>query len=148
MSTSVLLRPGLAICPSGGVWIEPWVLIGGGVIEALGEGPPPPIPAETEVHDHSELVLLPGFVNAHTHLELTPLAGRLSPTCDFWQWIIDLVALRDALGERNRQGGEHQRDREISHLEVSSLSARSAPHRVPAAHARHWVLAARRLPAP
>jgi cytosine/adenosine deaminase-related metal-dependent hydrolase len=51
------------------------------------------MPASTEVCDHPELVLLPGFVNPHTHLVLTSLAGQLEPTADFWGWLFDLVDL-------------------------------------------------------
>jgi len=37
-------------------------------------------------------VVTPGFVNAHTHLELTHLAGRVLPTRNFPSWLARLVA--------------------------------------------------------
>jgi cytosine/adenosine deaminase-related metal-dependent hydrolase len=92
----LLLRPALALCPSGTVTIRPWILIGGGRIQEIGHGPPPPVSAQTEIIDHPELVLLPGFVNPHTHLVLTAMAGRLEPTRDFWGWLFDLVAMARA----------------------------------------------------
>lgn len=42
--------------------------------------------------DYGEAVLLPGFVNAHTHLELTHLAGRVSYRGSFARWVEELVA--------------------------------------------------------
>jgi len=41
--------------------------------------------------DHADAVLLPGLVNAHTHLELTHLAGKVPPGPDFTGWLERLV---------------------------------------------------------
>ena len=35
--------------------------------------------------------LLPGFVNAHTHLALSDMAGKFRPTRNFWGWITRLM---------------------------------------------------------
>lgn len=40
-----------------------------------------------EVRDFGDAVILPGFVNAHTHLELSDLAGRVPPSTDFTAWL-------------------------------------------------------------
>ncbi len=42
--------------------------------------------------DFGDAVILPGLVNAHTHLELTPLAGRVPPGPDFCDWLRRLVS--------------------------------------------------------
>ena len=42
-------------------------------------------------------VLLPGLVNAHCHLELSHLAGRVRPAGDFVAWVADLVEARAAV---------------------------------------------------
>ena len=41
--------------------------------------------------DFKGCVLMPGLVNAHTHLELTLLRNRLSPQGDFISWVLDLI---------------------------------------------------------
>src|SRR4051794_24912207 len=37
--------------------------------------------------DLGNAAVLPGFVNAHTHLDLTGLRGRIPPTDDFTDWL-------------------------------------------------------------
>jgi len=49
---------------------------------------------EGEVHDLGHGVLLPGLVNAHCHLELSHLKGRLDRSGGFAHWVEDLVATR------------------------------------------------------
>ncbi len=43
------------------------------------------------VTDYGDAVICPGFVNAHTHLELSMLAGRVPPCGDFVDWLRRLV---------------------------------------------------------
>lgn len=45
-------------------------------------------------------ILLPGLVNAHTHLELGFIAGRCPPGPDFTRWIRALVRERGPAGQR------------------------------------------------
>ncbi len=47
--------------------------------------------------DLGEAALLPGFVNAHTHLELTAYAGQIPP-CRLWDWLLHLIRLRKEPG--------------------------------------------------
>lgn len=47
-----------------------------------------------ECLDLGDVALLPGFVNAHTHLELTHLAGRVPIEGDFVRWIEQMIAFR------------------------------------------------------
>jgi len=44
-------------------------------------------------------ILLPGLVNAHTHLELSSLKGRLASSQDFISWILALIHKKKAMTE-------------------------------------------------
>jgi cytosine/adenosine deaminase-related metal-dependent hydrolase len=48
--------------------------------------------AEDTVEHFPDAALLPGFVNAHTHLALSDMAGRLRPTKNFAAWLGRLTA--------------------------------------------------------
>jgi cytosine/adenosine deaminase-related metal-dependent hydrolase len=77
-----------------------WVEIAVDRIVRLGTGRAP-LPAE----DLGDVALLPGLVNAHTHLELSWLRGRVPSTGSMVEWIRALLAAR---GEGLR-GGETER---------------------------------------
>jgi cytosine/adenosine deaminase-related metal-dependent hydrolase len=50
---------------------------------------------EAQIEDFGEAVILPGFVNCHSHLEVTALRGALeSVENDFYTWLITLTKLR------------------------------------------------------
>ncbi len=66
------------------------VVIERGRIVAVGSARElPGRPAE----DYGDAVICPGFVNAHTHLDLSRLAGRISPGPDFIAWLRRLMAM-------------------------------------------------------
>ncbi|MDT0271068.1 hypothetical protein RM844_32845, partial [Streptomyces sp. DSM 44915] len=44
--------------------------------------------------DFGNAAILPGLVNAHTHLDLSDAAGKCPPTPDFSQWLRRVVAHR------------------------------------------------------
>ena len=65
-----------------------------GVGERLDDAPRAPI------RDLGRVAILPGLVNAHTHLELSWLRGRVPPAATFVDWIKQLFITR---------GGRHER---------------------------------------
>src|SRR5262245_25930789 len=71
----------------GVVALEGGRVVGVGPAEADGDGA-----ADTEALGH--VALLPGLVNAHTHLELSYLAGRIPPASSFLQWVRPMLAAR------------------------------------------------------
>ncbi len=53
--------------------------------------------------DLGETALLPGFINAHAHLDLGGLAGQIPPPSSFTKWIRQLSAQRDTNPEAVHQ---------------------------------------------
>lgn len=50
--------------------------------------------AANEAIDLGDVIVLPGLVNAHTHLELSWMCGRIPPAGSFPEWIRAVIALR------------------------------------------------------
>lgn len=77
-----------------------WVAVEQGRIMAVG-GPGDPPPASTErARDLGRVALMPGLVNAHTHLELSWLRDRVPPAASFIAWITGMFAVRGGSIER------------------------------------------------
>jgi cytosine/adenosine deaminase-related metal-dependent hydrolase len=93
--TSLLVRAAW-VCPLVAPPLaDGWVLVHGDRIAAIGQGhDAPPV---DRVIDLGAAVLLPGLVNAHTHLELSWLRGRVGPARDFLAWVGQLMRLRTRL---------------------------------------------------
>lgn len=96
----MILTARLLLPISGPPLLDGGLVIRDGVIRAVG-------PASALIRDfpsepHEDLgsaILLPGLVNAHTHLELTGLHGRLPLGRSFTEWAVALLTLRPALDD-------------------------------------------------
>ena len=77
-----------------------WVTVAGGRVVALGTGRPPDGPG-VEMRDLGHSALLPGLINAHTHLELSWLWGKVPPAASLPAWVSNLMGQRFA-----RDGGD------------------------------------------
>jgi aminodeoxyfutalosine deaminase len=51
--------------------------------------------------DLGDVILCPGLINAHCHLDFTRMAGQLSPPSNFPDWIQSLLALRSTWTDQN-----------------------------------------------
>ncbi|MGA3268357.1 MAG: amidohydrolase family protein [Verrucomicrobiota bacterium] len=63
------------------------VEITGGRIRAVGAWAPLEASGKARVVDLGEVILLPGLINAHCHLDYTDMAGLLPPPRNFTDWI-------------------------------------------------------------
>ncbi len=94
----MILTARLLLPISGPPLADGGLLIRDGVIQTVGRASALIRDFPGERHeDLGSAVLLPGLVNAHTHLELTGLRGRLPLGQPFTQWVTTLLALRSGL---------------------------------------------------
>lgn len=70
------------------------VLIHGERVESVGRFPELLRTHGGKVIDLGETILLPGLINAHCHLDYTDMAGELSASKNFSDWIKAIVALK------------------------------------------------------
>ena len=68
-----------------------WVEVSDDHITGVGRGP---VDARDGERDLGHVALMPGLVNAHTHLELSYAAGAVPPASCFTDWIRQVMALR------------------------------------------------------
>jgi cytosine/adenosine deaminase-related metal-dependent hydrolase len=61
--------------------------------------------ASGPVTDHGAGVLMPATVNGHTHLDLTPLGGKMDGPQGFLPWVKEIIRLKDHLGEEDIRKG-------------------------------------------
>ena len=97
--------PGSVIHRAGWVVIDPWTIypngfvrVENGKIQEIGQGTPA---GSDEIRDYGSGVIFPALVNAHTHLELCALRGRISTHNGFGFWVKDLIEKRAQLEPRH-----------------------------------------------
>ncbi|HMM79581.1 MAG TPA: amidohydrolase family protein [Pyrinomonadaceae bacterium] len=85
----------------GGVAIEGSKIVGIGTRDTLTVAFP-----NSETIDHGAAAIAPGFVNVHSHLEITAMRGALDGVEDnFAAWLLKLSAIRTELGEEGVRKG-------------------------------------------
>src|SRR5688572_1821299 len=73
---------------------DAWLRTDRGRIIAFGHSRPGDFTADDEI-DLGEVAVLPGLVNAHTHLELSWLRGCIGETDDFGGWLRTIIQLKN-----------------------------------------------------
>lgn len=100
MGDDLTLRARFVAPMAGSVIENGAVRVEGGIIREVGQWGK--ISSSGVVEDLGDGWLVPGFVNAHTHLELSCYAGKLAPQ-PFWCWIEALIDLRRQPGAGARE---------------------------------------------
>lgn len=65
-----------------------------GRVQWVGRWRECPVEAGTEVRDLGEVVLMPGLINAHCHLDYTNMAGKIPPPRDFPDWVKTILSFK------------------------------------------------------
>ncbi len=93
---------GSVIHRAGWVVIDPWTIYPNGFVRVenekileIGQGTPA---GGDAVMDYGDGAVFPALVNAHTHLELCALKGRITTHKGFGFWVKDLIEKRALLG--------------------------------------------------
>ena len=73
---------------------DAWLRTDHGRIVAFGHTRPGDFTADDEI-DLGEVAVLPGLVNAHTHLELSWMRGRIPEADDFNAWLRRIIELKN-----------------------------------------------------
>ena len=75
-----------------------WLRTDRGRIIAFGHSRPGDFTADDEI-DLGEVAVLPAVVNAHTHLELSWMRGRIPESTDFGEWLRAIINLKKEAAE-------------------------------------------------
>ena len=97
----VVLTARSLLCEPGR-WIEGGGLVlHGGRVRAVLDSPGAVARAGLTLRDLGDVLLTPGLVNAHAHLELGTLAGALPPDEGFVAWVEALIASKAHGGDED-----------------------------------------------
>ena len=118
MSEDLLLRAGWVLPVSTPPIRDGVVAISRNRVAWVGAAGSRERPAGAE-RDLGPGVLVPGPVNAHTHLELSALAGRVPAEEGYTQWVEALVESRAALSAAYRQLAELRQQAFESRLDAA-----------------------------
>ena len=80
------------------------------------------LPVEGELIDLSDCLILPGFVNAHCHLALSVLKGRISCRDRFTDWARSIIEQNEMVSWENRVLALHAQGRVMVRSGVTALA--------------------------
>ncbi len=95
-------RAGWVIADKNTIIRNGYIKVQDGYITETGKGRR--VPNDHEI-DYGEGVILPGLVNAHTHLELSALKDAVQTTAGFHAWVKELIAKRADLDPETLKQG-------------------------------------------
>jgi cytosine/adenosine deaminase-related metal-dependent hydrolase len=112
------------IIPASGAPINGgWLRIQGGRIVELGRGEAP-----RDADDLGDVALLPGLINAHTHLEFSDCAAPIGQTgVGLWDWVGQVVAARSRTTPQAKQAAIGAGWRELREAGTSLACEISTP---------------------
>jgi len=96
------------------------IVIRGGIIQSIGERLKRP--QEKQVIDLKDHLLLPGFVNAHCHLSLSCLKGKVSGKDNFFDWVRELLKKNAETPFMDKLSGIRNGAREMISSGVTTLA--------------------------
>jgi cytosine/adenosine deaminase-related metal-dependent hydrolase len=97
-STNIILRARTVLPVSQPAIENGAVIVSGNRIRAVGSWPDLRPHANGDISDLGEVILLPGLINAHCHLDYTDMAGMLPPPKTFTDWIPLILSAKSAWG--------------------------------------------------
>jgi len=95
---SVIHRAGWVIIDPWTIYPNGFVRVEDGSIQEIGQGTPAGC---DEVRDYGNGIIFPAMINAHTHLELCALKGRIATHKGFGFWVKDLIEKRSLLDNKD-----------------------------------------------
>lgn len=85
------------VITSDNIIMDGFIKVESNIIREVGKGK---IKGADKVIDHGEGILIPAFVNAHTHLELSALKNKIEYSIGFENWVKEVLRLRDSFSEK------------------------------------------------
>jgi cytosine/adenosine deaminase-related metal-dependent hydrolase len=98
------------------------VLVNGNKVAAVGRFEDIKRQQAGEVLDLGEVVLLPGLINAHCHLDYTVLRGKIGPQESFSDWIRAINAEKAKLSDRDYIGSIEAGFAEAQHFGTTTIA--------------------------
>ena len=98
-STNPRLLRARLVLPIGSPPIENGaVVVTGNRLQAVGSFPELRALPHSDSHDLGDVILLPGLINCHCHLDYTDMAGMILPQRHFADWIKAIIAIKATWG--------------------------------------------------